>query len=89
MAKLGAGHAAAMGRMGLHELQAAVYPDSNVAQRAEYGTVGSPTQGEVANTREEEPPVDGGRDSIVDRHVREAEKACEREEPQPGHEPER
>ena len=51
MAKLGSEHLAAMGRQGLRELRAAMYPDSNVAQQAEYGMYGTMTPGEVAEAR--------------------------------------
>jgi hypothetical protein len=49
--KIGEGHAAAMGRLGLRELRAAAYPDSNVAQHPEYGLYGTKTPGEVAESR--------------------------------------
>ena len=51
--KIGAGHAAAMARMGLAELRQAAYPESNVAQQAEYGLYGTRTPGEVAESRRE------------------------------------
>jgi len=50
-AKIGDGHASAMGRQGLNELRAALYTDSNVAQRPEYGLYGTRTQGEIADDR--------------------------------------
>ena len=40
-----------MGRQGLNELRAALYSDSNVAQRPEYGLYGTRTQGEIAEAR--------------------------------------
>lgn len=49
--KYGAGHAHAMGRQGLAELRGALYTDSNVAQRPEYGLYGTRTQGEIADDR--------------------------------------
>jgi hypothetical protein len=49
--KIGSGHAAAMARLGLKELRAAVFPDSNVAQPSEYGLYGTLTPGEVAESR--------------------------------------
>jgi len=49
--KYGAGHASAMGRLGLQELRGAVYPGSNVAQPSEYGLYGTMTPGEVAADR--------------------------------------
>lgn len=51
---LGKGHAAAMLRLGLHELQGAMYTGSNVAQPVEYGTFGSATPGEIAEDRRPE-----------------------------------
>ncbi len=50
--KIGSEHAAAMARQGLRELRAAFYPESNVAQPAEYGIWGTKTPGEVAESRE-------------------------------------
>lgn len=50
-AKIGAGHAEAMLRMGLKELRGALYPESNVAQPGEYGLYGTRTPGEVAESR--------------------------------------
>ncbi len=49
--KFGDGHAAAMFRMGLAELRAAMYPESNVAQQPEYGTFGTPVPGEIMEAR--------------------------------------
>lgn len=54
MAKIGSEHAGAMWRQGLRELRAAMYPDSNVAQQAEYGVYGTSTPGEVAESRRED-----------------------------------
>lgn len=51
--KIGAGHAEAMVRLGLKELRAAFYPESNVAQPAEYGLYGTRTPGEVAESRKD------------------------------------
>ncbi len=49
--KIGAGHASAMFRQGLRELRASLYPESNIAQNAEYGIAGTLTPGEVAESR--------------------------------------
>ncbi|MEM7205320.1 MAG: hypothetical protein AAF628_34005 [Planctomycetota bacterium] len=51
--KFGAGHAAAMGRLGLSELRNIfVMSDSNVAQQhAEYGLYGTATPGEISEAR--------------------------------------
>ena len=51
--KIGEGHAAAMGRLGLRELRGGEYPASNVAQQSEYGLYGTMTPGEVAEARRE------------------------------------
>jgi hypothetical protein len=40
-----------MGRLGLRELRAAMYPDGNVAQQPEMGVYGNWTPGEVAESR--------------------------------------
>jgi hypothetical protein len=49
--KIGAGHAAAMARLGLRELRGSLYPESNVSQQSEYGLYGTQTPGEVAASR--------------------------------------
>lgn len=49
--KIGAGSLEAMGRQGLKELRAALYPDSNIAREAEIGTYGTLTQGEIADQK--------------------------------------
>ena len=74
--KIGEGHAGAMGRLGLHELRAAAYPGSNIAQHSEYGLYGTRTPGEVAEARrgderdlEEEPR----QDSVLDDRMHQAE----------------
>jgi hypothetical protein len=59
---IGTGHAAAMARLGLAELRAAFYPESNVARHSEYGLYGTKTPGEVADDRRED-----SRDSADDR----------------------
>ena len=75
--KIGAGHASAMFRQGLRELRAAMYPESNVAQPAEYGLYGTKTPGEVAESRradernhDEEPQ----HDSVLDDRLRQSER---------------
>ena len=50
-AKIGAGHLAGMGRQGLRELRAALYPDSNIAKESDWGIYGNATPGEVAQDR--------------------------------------
>lgn len=65
--KIGEGHAQAMLRQGLKELQSAMYTGSNVARDAEPGTFGSPTQGEIAaGRRPDQSP------SILDTHTQNA-----------------
>ncbi len=54
MAKIGEGSLEAFGRQGLRELRASLYPDSNVAQPAEYGMYGTKTPGEIAEDRRDE-----------------------------------
>lgn len=68
--KIGEGHAAAMLRQGFKELQAALYPDSNIAREAEVGTFGHPTQGEIAGDRKADLSP-----SIVDAHVADAQSS--------------
>jgi hypothetical protein len=55
MAKIGEEHFSAWMRQGLRELRAALYPDSNIAQQAEYGLYGTKTPGEVAEDRRDQP----------------------------------
>lgn len=52
--KIGAGHAKAMGRLGLSELRGALYNQSNVAQPSQYGLYGTSTPGEVEKDRKGE-----------------------------------
>jgi hypothetical protein len=70
--KIGEGHAQAMLRQGLKELQAAVYPDSNVAREAEVGTFGHPGQGEIAADRRPD-----AQPSILDKHAGDARAYAE------------
>ena len=49
--KIGAGHAAAMARLGLKELRNAVNPSRESAADTEVGLWGSLTQGEIAEAR--------------------------------------
>jgi len=55
MAKIGEEHFSAWMRLGLRELRAVFYPDSNVAQPPEYGLYGTKTPGEVAEDRRGDP----------------------------------
>lgn len=54
--KIGAGHAAAMFRLGVHELGAAVTAESNIAQPTEMGVFGTKTPGEIWADRQETAP---------------------------------
>jgi hypothetical protein len=49
--KIGAGHAAAMARLGLKELRNAVSPSRESAADSEIGLYGTQTQGEIADAR--------------------------------------
>jgi hypothetical protein len=82
--KIGAGHAAAMYRQGLAELRAALYPESNVAQPAQYGLYGTSTQREVYEDKQPD-PVDPAADSYsaVDERLAQAERSS----PDEGREP--
>src|SRR5580698_6385447 len=51
MAKFGAGHAAAMGRLGLAELRNAMNPSRESVADKEIGLYGTATQGEIAEAR--------------------------------------
>jgi hypothetical protein len=86
MAKVGEGHFGAWMRQGLRELRGRIYPESNVAQPAEYGMYGTKTPGEVAEQRrdapirdldEEKPQV---RESILDQRVKQAEATKDRDQ---------
>lgn len=55
MGKIGEGTFSAWLREGLHELRAVIYPDSNIAQRTEYGMYGTMTPGEIAEDRRGKP----------------------------------
>lgn len=73
--KIGAGHAAAMARMGLKELRAAFYPQSNVAQPSEYGLYGTRTPGEVAESRKDTAlDAEQERESVLGDHLQRAEQ---------------
>jgi hypothetical protein len=49
--KIGTGHAAAMGRLGLKELRNAINPSRESVADAEIGLYGTQTQGEIAEAR--------------------------------------
>jgi len=77
--KIGSEHLKAMGRLGLNELRAAAYPDSNIARPVtEYGIYGTATPGEVAEARRgEDRGLDeessAPRESILGERLRQAE----------------
>lgn len=52
-AKIGAGHAGGMLRLGWKEIGTAVALDSPIVQPMETGVLGSPSQGEIAEARRE------------------------------------
>lgn len=86
--KIGSGHAAAMGRLGLSELRnaMAMSPDSNIMQQhSEYGLYGTATPGEVSDARRPEGYDNGQeRGSVVEHHVEQAAVRAEvaREQPE-------
>lgn len=84
--KIGAGHLQAMGRLGLAELRAAVYPGSEIAQ-SDPGVFGNATQSEVVGQRREEPqsPTED-RGGVVDDRLRQAERQAEAQRSAPGRE---
>ena len=49
--KIGEGHMAAMGRLGLKELRNAVNPSRDSVADTEFGLYGTATQGEIAQAR--------------------------------------
>jgi hypothetical protein len=79
MAKIGDGHVAAMGRLGVHELRNSLFTESNVAQKnPEYGAYATATPGEVTEARREDRPdfaedKTGDRGSILGDRIRQAE----------------
>lgn len=87
--KIGAGHAQAMARLGIHELGAAVTAESNIAQPTEMGVFGTKTPGEVwADRRESAPevrsPLEEARARAKATVEAEPEKGPERDGPDPG-----
>jgi hypothetical protein len=71
--KIGAGHAAAMARLGLRELRAAFLPESNIAQpHAEYGLYGTALPSEVAEARQAD-AMNSSRESVLADQLRQAE----------------
>ena len=58
MAKIGEGHAAAMGRLGLAELRNAMNPSRESVATTDMGLYGAATPGEIADARRDEPGKD-------------------------------
>lgn len=79
--KIGAGHASAMFRQGLAELRAAMYPNSNVAQPAQYGLYGTKTPGEVMQDKQSDARDPDEQPSILGERLQQAEKAHDGREP--------
>lgn len=80
--KIGAGHAGAMGRLGLAELRGSMYTESNVAQQPQYGLYGTRTPGEVAEARrpdERDMDEEHSRESIIEDRLRQAEMSVEKD----------
>jgi hypothetical protein len=70
-----------MFRQGLAELRAAMYPDGNVAQPAQYGLYGTRTPGEVMQERKAEGRDVDEQPSVVDERVRQTETGGDGREP--------
>ncbi|MCC7010917.1 MAG: hypothetical protein IT454_00025 [Planctomycetes bacterium] len=85
---IGTGHMAAMGRQGLAELRAALYPESNVAQPPGYGIVGSPLPSEIAQEHERASTSAIEPQSAVESRLPAPEPEPPRQDEKP-HEPER
>lgn len=77
--KIGAGHLAAMGRLGLQELRNAINPSRESVAGSEMGLFGTATQGEIADARES-----GGKETMSDLKAYAQEKAQEREKGRDG-----
>jgi hypothetical protein len=52
--KIGGTHMSGMARLGLREIRAMTYAESNIAQETEYGIYGTQTPGEIADSRRQE-----------------------------------
>jgi len=86
--KIGEGHAKAIFNLGLNELRAAIYPESNIAQPPEYGVFGKPTPGEIADGRrasgremeaEDQPSVLAERETEIQSRARGEDRLPSRE----------
>jgi hypothetical protein len=81
--KIGAGHASAMFRQGLSELRAAMYPESNVAQPAQYGLYGTKTPGEVMQDKQADARDPDEQPSILGERMGRDNEAGHGHEPEP------
>jgi hypothetical protein len=81
--KIGAGHASAMFRQGLAELRAAMYPESNVAQPAQYGLYGTKTPGEVMQDKQADARDPDEQPSILGERKKQNEQVRDTREPEP------
>lgn len=82
MAKIGAGHMGAMGRMGFGEIRDVfVFPDSNLTQPTEYGLVGTKTPGEVQAARQQRDDASPSGYSAIDNRMP-TEGELQRQEPE-------
>lgn len=81
--KIGAGHASAMFRQGLAELRGALYPESNVAQPAQYGLYGTRTPGEVMQDKQADVRDPDEQPSILGERLKQAEAERSTREPEP------
>ena len=98
MAKIGQGHVAAMGRLGLKELRNAVNPSREGVADNEIGLYGTLTQGEIATARggpgsgpEQEQPARGKMtlDQLYSHAATKAQEAAHQMEHQNDHQRER
>lgn len=90
MSKIGEGHAAAMGRLGLAELRNAFNPSRESVADKDMGLFGQATQAEIANARKG--PGDGPEQkslSLDDLRSAASEKARDNERGRDGREQER
>ena len=77
--KIGEGHLAAMGRLGLQELRNAFNPSRESIAGSEMGLFGTQTQGEIADARE-----GSGKETLDDLKAYAQEKAQEMEKGRDG-----
>jgi hypothetical protein len=80
--RIGEGHVAAMGRLGLQELRNAANPSRESVAGSEMGLYGTQTQGEIADNRRDH-------DTMADIKAKAKERQQERENGRDGHEKDR